>query len=97
MIELPSDRIISGLLHAPGMDDEKLLTIATVFPSLFPMPLPKINGADSNRLASPPLSEPKETMTANGSSGDTPVKSRPSSTASAQRESPALAKPADDE
>jgi hypothetical protein len=97
MIELPSDRIISGLLHAPGMDDEKLLTIATVFPSLFPMPLPKISGADSNRLASPPLSEPKETITTNGSSGDTPIKSRPSSIASAQRESPALAKPADDE
>ncbi|EAT87860.2 hypothetical protein SNOG_04100 [Parastagonospora nodorum SN15] len=42
MIELPGERFISGLMHAPGMDDEKLLMIATVFPSLFPMPLPKI-------------------------------------------------------
>jgi hypothetical protein len=97
MIELPSDRIISGLLHAPGMDDEKLLTIATVFPSLFPMPLPKISKAESNGLASPPLTGSKDTVTASGSSGDTPIQSRPSSIASAQRESPALPKPVEDE
>ncbi|CAN9249685.1 unnamed protein product [Alternaria alternata] len=61
MIELPSERFISGLIHAPGMDDEKLLMIATVFPSLFPMPLPKIGVIDSHGLASPASSGPKDT------------------------------------
>jgi hypothetical protein len=60
MIELPSNRFISGLIHAPGMDDEKLLMIATVFPSLFPMPLPKIGVIDSQGLPSPASSGPKE-------------------------------------
>jgi hypothetical protein len=60
MIELPSNRFISGLIHAPGMDDEKLLIIATVFPSLFPMPLPKIGVIDSQGLPSPASSDPKE-------------------------------------
>ncbi|KAI4658483.1 uncharacterized protein J4E79_006889 [Alternaria viburni] len=60
MIELPSERFISGLIHAPGMDDEKLLMIATVFPSLFPMPLPKIGVIDSHGLASPASSGPKD-------------------------------------
>ncbi|KAF1934886.1 hypothetical protein EJ02DRAFT_439596 [Clathrospora elynae] len=60
MIELPSERFISGLIHAPGMDDEKLLMIATVFPSLFPMPLPKIGVIDSHGLASPASSCPKD-------------------------------------
>jgi hypothetical protein len=70
MIELPSDRFISGLIHAPGMDDEKLLMIATVFPSLFPMPLPKIGVIDSHGLASPASSGPKE---GKGTSGMTDV------------------------
>lgn len=61
MIELPSERFISGLIHAPGMDDEKLLMIATVFPSLFPMPLPKIDVMNSHGLASPASSGPKDT------------------------------------
>jgi hypothetical protein len=60
MIELPSERFISGLIHAPGMDDEKLLMIATVFPSLFPMPLPKIGVIDSHGLASPAFSGLKD-------------------------------------
>lgn len=60
MIELPSERIISGLIHAPGMDDEKLLMIATVFPSYFPMPLPKIGVIDSNGVASPASSGSKD-------------------------------------
>jgi hypothetical protein len=53
MIKLPNDRVISGLIHASGMDDEKLLLIATIFPSLFPAPLPKIGKIDSNGMASP--------------------------------------------
>jgi hypothetical protein len=60
LIELPSKQFISGLIHAPGMDDEKLLMIATVFPSLFPMPLPKIGVIDDNGLAAPSLSVPKD-------------------------------------
>lgn len=60
MIELPSERFISGLIHAPGMDDEKLLIIATVFPNFFPMPLPKIGVIDSHGVASPASSGPKE-------------------------------------
>ena len=60
MIELPSERFISGLIHAPGMDDEKLLVIATVFPSLFPTPLPKMGTSDSHRLASPTSSGTKD-------------------------------------
>jgi hypothetical protein len=43
------------------MDDEKLLMIATVFPSLFPMPLPKIGVIDSHGLASQASSGPKDT------------------------------------
>ncbi|PZD37280.1 hypothetical protein A1F97_07725 [Pyrenophora tritici-repentis] len=66
MIELPSERFISGLIHAPGMDDEKLLMIATVFPSLFPMPLPKIGVIDSHGLASPASSGPKDPEKAPG-------------------------------
>ncbi|KAF1949485.1 hypothetical protein CC80DRAFT_484454 [Byssothecium circinans] len=53
MIELPSDRSISGLIHAPGMDDDKLLMVATVFPTLFPTPLPKIGVVDGKRTVSP--------------------------------------------
>ncbi|KAH8732917.1 hypothetical protein GQ44DRAFT_734839 [Phaeosphaeriaceae sp. PMI808] len=87
MIELPSDRFISGLIHAPGMDDEKLLMIATVFPSLFPLPLPKISVIDSNGLASPARSRPK----------DAPGQSEPPSLTSAQRNSPGLPKSSTDE
>jgi hypothetical protein len=42
MIELPEDANIRELLIAVGMNDEKLATIAQVFPKLFPNPLPKI-------------------------------------------------------
>lgn len=62
MIELPSERFISGLIHAPGMDDEKLLMIATVFPKLFPTPLPKIGVIDSHRVTSPASSGSKDAV-----------------------------------
>ncbi|OCL11927.1 hypothetical protein AOQ84DRAFT_335103 [Glonium stellatum] len=52
MIELPSERTISGLIHAPGMDDDKLHIIAKVFPTLFPTPLPRIGVVDSTGVAS---------------------------------------------
>ncbi|KAL6703046.1 hypothetical protein ACN47E_010253 [Coniothyrium glycines] len=60
MIELPNERFISGLIYAPGMDDEKLLMIATVFPKYFPMPLPKIGVIDNHGIASPASSGPKD-------------------------------------
>ncbi|KAL5114724.1 hypothetical protein ACEQ8H_007393 [Pleosporales sp. CAS-2024a] len=100
MIELPGERFISGLMHAPGMDDEKLRTVATVFPSLFPMPLPKIGVIDSNgnRLASPALSAMKDAQTAIGLGSDAPpIRSGTSSRASAQRDSSALPRSTDDE
>ncbi|KAI9740536.1 MAG: hypothetical protein M1834_005117 [Cirrosporium novae-zelandiae] len=43
MIELPEEQFIANLVNAPGMDDEKLRLIATVFPRVFPNPLPKVN------------------------------------------------------
>lgn len=60
MIELPNERFISGLIHAPGIDDEKLLLIATVFPNHFPTPLPKIGVIDNHGVVSPASSGPKE-------------------------------------
>ncbi|KAK6394977.1 hypothetical protein LTR65_001166 [Meristemomyces frigidus] len=42
MIELPETQLISELIHAPGMDDEKLALVAEAFPKAFPSPLPKI-------------------------------------------------------
>ncbi|KAF1842700.1 uncharacterized protein K460DRAFT_396201 [Cucurbitaria berberidis CBS 394.84] len=68
MIELPNERFIRGFIHAPGMDDEKLLMIATVFPRLFPVPLPKIGVIDSHGVASPVSSGLKD---AKGVSGTT--------------------------
>ncbi|KAF2035974.1 hypothetical protein EK21DRAFT_53471 [Setomelanomma holmii] len=97
MIELPSERFISGFLHAPGMDDEKLLMIARVFPSLFPMPLPKIGVIDNNSLASPPLSGSKDVPDTSESIGDTLDKSGPASTASGPVASPGISKPAEEE
>jgi hypothetical protein len=61
MVDLPSDRSISGLIHAPGMDDDKLHIIATVFPTLFPTPLPRIGVVDQSGVASASLAEPKNT------------------------------------
>jgi len=97
MIELPSDRFISGFIHAPGMDDDKLLMIATIFPSLFPMPLPKIGVIDSNGLASPPLSGSKDAPSTSETSGDALAKSGPSALVSAPVESPGLPKPSENE
>ncbi|KAI7366949.1 hypothetical protein KC354_g3786 [Hortaea werneckii] len=42
MIELPEVQLISDLIRAPGMDDEKISLIAGAFPNAFPYPLPKI-------------------------------------------------------
>ncbi len=42
MIELPEESMIQDLIHAPGMDDQKLHLIAQVFPAYFPSPLPRI-------------------------------------------------------
>ena len=42
MIEVPEPEMVSRLLRAPGMDDDKLATIAAAFPTSFPYPLPKI-------------------------------------------------------
>ncbi|KAI6835137.1 hypothetical protein KC340_g5643 [Hortaea werneckii] len=42
MIELPEAQLISDLIRAPGMDDEKISLIASAFPNAFPYPLPKI-------------------------------------------------------
>ncbi|KAI9713299.1 MAG: hypothetical protein M1812_006658 [Candelaria pacifica] len=42
MIELPEESMIQDLVHAPGMDDQKLHLIAQAFPAYFPSPLPRI-------------------------------------------------------
>ena len=42
MIELPEPEVVTRLLRAPGMDDDKLATIAAAFPTAFSYPLPKI-------------------------------------------------------
>ncbi|GAB1741409.1 hypothetical protein NU219Hw_g6642t1 [Hortaea werneckii] len=42
MIELPEVQLISDLIRAPGMDDEKISLIASAFPNAFPYPLPRI-------------------------------------------------------
>lgn len=97
MIELPSERFISGLIHAPGIDDEKLLMIATVFPSLFPRPLPKIGALESSGLASPPLSGTKDAPVVSEAAEDDPNKTGPSSLASAPKDSPAPLRPKEDE
>lgn len=97
MIELPSERFISGLIHAPGMDDDKLLMIATVFPSLFPLPLPKIGALEPSGLASPPLSGTKDAPVVNEATGDAPIKTGPSSLASAPKDSPAPLRSKEDE
>ena len=42
MTELPETQLISDLIRAPGMDDDKLAIVAAAFPAAFPSPLPKI-------------------------------------------------------
>ncbi|KZM26326.1 hypothetical protein ST47_g2546 [Ascochyta rabiei] len=98
MIELPSERFISGLIHAPGMDDEKLLMIATTFPSLFPLPLPTIGKIEDDGLTSPASSGPaKDALRASGTPGIALDKSGPSTIGASRTESPRLSKPAEDE
>lgn len=94
MIELPSDRLISGLIHAPGMDDDKLHTVATVFPKLFPTPLPRIGKIDDGESMP---EDPKGTANGNGTSGVSIGGSGPSSLASPYTGSPKLSKPTEDE
>ncbi|KAF2874754.1 hypothetical protein BDV95DRAFT_514579 [Massariosphaeria phaeospora] len=93
MVELPSDRFISGLIHAPGMDDDKLHVIATIFPTLFPTPLPRIGVVDNsnNSRVTPPgdpvTKEARHGPKAGGTSGITTVKSEPSSVVDSPRPS----------
>lgn len=50
MIELPEKQILRGLLHTPGMDDDKLALIAAALPAgTFPMPLPVIGHVAEKR------------------------------------------------
>lgn len=96
MIELPNERFILGLIHAPGMDDQKLLIIATVFPSLFPVPLPKIGVIDNHGAASPASSGSKDvdgTSSAPATAGDAPKASEQASLVSTQKESSLPPKP----
>ncbi|KAF2278220.1 uncharacterized protein EI97DRAFT_431486 [Westerdykella ornata] len=44
MIEIPSGRFISDLIHNPRMDDETLHLFAAVFTRRFPSPLPRTGG-----------------------------------------------------
>lgn len=91
MIELPSDRVISGLIYTPGMDDDKLHTIATVFPKLFPTPLPKIGKSDAAEVNSPARSlpqDPKEAANHRVSSGTSLERSGPPSLGSPYTGSP---------
>ncbi|KAF2009876.1 hypothetical protein BU24DRAFT_66396 [Aaosphaeria arxii CBS 175.79] len=91
MIELPGDRFISGLIHAPGMDDDKLLMIATVFPKLFPTPLPRIGVIDNNgveSLANTDSKLLKDSARTGGTPGLSAEKSGPSSLASPYHDSP---------
>ncbi|PVI03703.1 hypothetical protein DM02DRAFT_726301 [Periconia macrospinosa] len=95
MIELPSDRFISGLIHAPGMDDEKLHMIATTFPTLFPTPLPKIGSVEEHdvALSEKGLSKDTKSNSKGDKSGVPSEKSGPSSLASPYTGSPQPAKP----
>lgn len=99
MVELPSDRFISGLIHALGMDDDKLHMIATVFPKLFPTPLPKIGLVDHG-ITSPADSsskDPKDMAGTGVTPGLSTEKSGPSSLASPFTDSPRPPKPTEDE
>lgn len=42
MLELPDNKLVKGLIRAPGMDDAKLALVADAFPFAFPFPLPTI-------------------------------------------------------
>jgi hypothetical protein len=42
MVKLPADSVVRNLMYAPGIDYQKLSLVATVLPSYFPSPLPKI-------------------------------------------------------
>ncbi|KAF2731294.1 hypothetical protein EJ04DRAFT_545306, partial [Polyplosphaeria fusca] len=100
MIELPSDRLISGLIHAPGMDDDKLRMIATVFPRLFPPPLPRIGVIENNEPPSPSHSGSKDFKVPSGTGGTPGLsieKSGPSSLALSHTDSPQPPRPAEDE
>lgn len=94
LIELPSDRHISGLIHAPGMDDDKLHMVATVFPKLFPTPLPKIGKVDDGESAP---EDPKAAADSSRTPGRSIGRSGPSSLASPYTGSPKHPKAPEDE
>jgi hypothetical protein len=94
MIELPSDRLISGLIHAPGMDDDKLHMVATVFPRLFPTPLPRIGKIDNGESVP---KDPKDATNRSGTPGISIGRSGSSSLASPYTGSPKLYKSTEDE
>lgn len=99
MIELPGDHFILGLIHAPGMDDDKLRMIAIVFPRLFPPPLPRI-GVIANGPTAPSdidSKDPGDTSRSGKIPGLSIEKSGPSSRASPSTDSPRPHKPSDDE
>ena len=48
MLELPERAVISGLVDAVGMDDQKLRLIADAFPEVFPWPLPVVGRASNS-------------------------------------------------
>jgi len=60
MVELPEKSLIAGLVHAPGMDDNKLHLIASAFPEVFPPPLPKL-GLGGNTGPTPKIKEEADT------------------------------------
>ena len=53
MIELPENTLISDLVHAPGMTDQKLALIARALPNAFQSPLPIVQGAASGPCPAP--------------------------------------------
>jgi hypothetical protein len=47
MVELPEEALVSALIHAPGMDDQKLRLLADAFPLSFANPLPRLGPSAS--------------------------------------------------
>ncbi|KAI9848496.1 MAG: hypothetical protein M1838_000496 [Thelocarpon superellum] len=60
MVELPDRGVIAALLHAPGMDDDKLRLVAEVFHEAFQWPLPVIGSASTTGpIPGPPYRDSK--------------------------------------
>ena len=58
MVDLPEEAVVSALIQAPGMDDQKLRLLADAFPQSFPNPLPRIGvlGGNSSSIVPPAVS-----------------------------------------